>query len=53
MQCAVPKACFDHLVSSEAFDLCEISDQLFISYSTFQSEEINFGNYSFDMCCVT
>jgi len=40
-------------VSSEFFDLCEISDLLlFVSYLPSQSEGVKFGHYFFDVCCV-
>jgi len=39
-------------MSGELSDLREISDLLlFVSYFASESEEINFGNYFFDVCC--
>jgi len=39
-------------VSSEIFDLCEISDLwLFVSYFAYQSKKTKFGVYFFDVCC--
>jgi len=39
-------------VSSEIFDLCEMSDLfLHVSNFAFQSNAINFGDEVFDVCC--
>ena len=49
----VPKFLNPGSVSSEIFDLCEISDLLsFVSYFASQNTEIMFGNCFFGVCCV-